>query len=89
MGIQIMFSLLLQRNICGGYSLEAPNREVPHQGTSSKYPKHMFLWRNKKNISTSWIRKLEMCQYDTDAPAQGPSSPAHRHFAKNEVEKGP
>ena len=31
--------------------------------------------------------KLEMCQYDTDAPAQGPSSPARRPFAKNEVEK--
>ena len=28
-----------------------------------------------------------MCQYDTDAPAQGPSSPTSRHFAKNEVEK--
>ena len=33
--------------------------------------------------------KLEMCQYDTDAPAQGPSSPRNKHFAKNEVEKGP
>ena len=30
-----------------------------------------------------------MCQYDTDAPAQGPSSPGNKHFAKNEVEKGP
>ena len=34
-------------------------------------------------------KKLEMCQYDIDAPTQGPSSPAHRHFAKNEVENGP
>ena len=33
------------------------------------------------------LLELEMCQYDTDAPAQGPSSPARRHFAKNEVEK--
>ena len=32
--------------------------------------------------------KLEMCQYDTDAPAQGPFSPAHRYFAKNEIKKG-
>ena len=31
-------------------------------------------------------KKLEMCQYDTDAPAQGHLHP-HRHFAKNEVEK--
>ena len=31
--------------------------------------------------------KLEMCQYDTDAPAQGPSSPENKHFAKNEIEK--
>ena len=29
-----------------------------------------------------------MCQYDTDDSTQGPSSPTHRHFAKNEVEKG-
>ena len=32
--------------------------------------------------------KLEMCQYDIDAPAQGPFSPAHRYFAKNEIKKG-
>ena len=32
-------------------------------------------------------KKLEMCQYDTDAPRPGPSSPTRRHFAKNEVEK--
>ena len=32
-------------------------------------------------------KKLEMCQYDTGAPAKGPSSPARRHFSKNEVEK--
>ena len=29
-----------------------------------------------------------MCQYDTDDSTQGPSSPTHRHFAKNEIEKG-
>ena len=27
-----------------------------------------------------------MCQYDTDTPAQGQSSPVNKHFAKNEVE---
>ena len=26
--------------------------------------------------------KLEMCQFDTDAPAQGPSYPENKHFAK-------
>ena len=31
--------------------------------------------------------ELEMCQYDKDAPAQGPSSPTRRYFAKNKVEK--
>ena len=31
--------------------------------------------------------KLDMCQFDTDAPAQGPSSPEKEHFAKNEIEK--
>ena len=31
--------------------------------------------------------KLKICHYDTDAPTQGPSSPTHRHYEKNEVEK--
>ena len=30
-----------------------------------------------------------MCQNNTDAPSQGPSSPVNEHFAKNEIEKGP
>ena len=34
-------------------------------------------------------KKLEMYQYDTDAPAQGPSLPVNKHFAKtNEVKMG-
>ena len=34
--------------------------------------------------------KLEMCQYDTDAPAQGHPYPHAGYFAKNEVEtRGP
>ena len=33
--------------------------------------------------------KLEMWKYDIDAPAQVPSSPGPKHFAKNEDEKGP
>ena len=36
--------LFLHKNICCGYSLEAPLR-----GASNEYPQHMFLW-NKKNI---------------------------------------
>ena len=36
---------------------------------------------------TRIVWKLQMCQYDTDAPTQWPSSPASRHFAKTEVEK--
>ena len=43
------------------------------------------LWRD----SDIFLLELEMCQYDTDAPGQGPSSPRNKHFAKNEVEKGP
>ena len=31
--------------------------------------------------------KIEMCQYDTDAPAQGPSSPEHGHCAKMKLKK--
>ena len=30
-----------------------------------------------------------MCQYVTDAPAMGPSSPGNKHYAKTEDEKGP
>ena len=29
-----------------------------------------------------------MCQYDTDAPTQGPSMPVIKHIAKNEIKKG-
>ena len=35
--------LFLNKNISGGYSLEAPQ-----QGTSNEYPQHMFSLRNKK-----------------------------------------
>ena len=52
--------------------------------TLMKKKNRMLILIFSKNIN-----KLEMCQYDADAPAQGPSSAAHRHFAKNEVEKGP
>ena len=32
------FSPVLHKNICCGYSLEAP-----HRGSSNEYPQHMFL----------------------------------------------
>ena len=32
--------------------------------------------------------KKGMYQYDTDAPAQGPSSPGNKHFAKIKLKKG-
>ena len=41
-----------------GYSLEAP-----HQGASNEYPQHMFPWRNKKNISTFWMKKNAFSSY--------------------------
>ena len=40
------------KNICCGYSLEAPLR-----GASNEYPQHMVLWRNKKNISIFLLKK--------------------------------
>ena len=40
-----IFFLFLDKNICCGYSLEAPR-----WGASNKYPQHMFLSRNKKTI---------------------------------------
>ena len=48
--------LFLDKNICCGYSLEAPCR-----GASNEYPQHMFLSRNKKNIM--WIPSL-ICSYE-------------------------
>ena len=41
----LIFFLFSHKNICCGYSLEAPQR-----GASNEYPQHMFLRRNKKNI---------------------------------------
>ena len=38
------FFLFLHKNICCGYSLEAPR-----QGASNEYPQHMFSWRNGEN----------------------------------------
>ena len=45
-GIHIIFFLFLHEYICCGYSLE-----MPRQGASNEYPQHMFLLRNKKDIS--------------------------------------
>ena len=47
--------LFLNKNICCGYSLEAPRR-----GASNEYPQHMFSSINKKNIM--WIPPL-ICSY--------------------------
>ena len=45
-----IFLLFLNKNICCGYSLEAPRR-----GASNEYPQHIFLLRNnKKRISLIW-----------------------------------
>ena len=38
------FFLFLHKNICCGYSLEAPR-----WGASNEYPQHMFLWRTREN----------------------------------------
>ena len=40
-------SALVDKNICCGYSLEAP-----HRGTSNEYPQHIFLWRSKNYLDT-------------------------------------
>ena len=50
--IQTIFFLLLQVNICCGYSFI-----MPQELTSNEYPQHTFLWRNKKTISTIWLKK--------------------------------
>ena len=48
---QHMF-LWRNKNICCGYSLEAP-----HGGASNEYPQHMFLWRNKNDISIFRLKR--------------------------------
>ena len=47
-----MFFLFLHKNICCGYSLEAPRR-----GASNEYPQHRFSWRNKKDTSIFRMKK--------------------------------
>ena len=49
----MIFFLFLNENICCGYSLEAP-----HRGTSNEYPQHMFLLRNKKDITIFRMKKV-------------------------------
>ena len=44
--------LISQRTHMLWYSLEAPRR-----GASNEYPQHMFLLRNKKDISIFWMKK--------------------------------
>ena len=53
-------NIFLHKNICCGYSLEAPCR-----GTSNEYQQHMFSWRNKKNI---FLHKNLYCGYSLEAP---------------------
>ena len=59
----VIFLIIFRKNICCGYSLE-----VPHQGASNGYPQHKFLWRRKKNINTSGLKKatyLELWLWST------------------------
>ena len=53
--------------IRSAYSLEAP-----HWGTSNEYPQHMFLLRNKKDVSIFRMKKapfLFLCNEDSDQTA--------------------
>ena len=54
MGIRLIVFLFLNKNICCGYSLEAPQR-----GASNEYPQHMFLWRNK-SFNTFGLKKAPL-----------------------------
>ena len=59
MGIRYIVLLFLDKNICCGYSLEAPR-----WGASNEYPQYMFLSRIKKNIDTFLLKKApyqELC----------------------------
>ena len=51
-GYSVNIFLISPKNICCGYSLEAPRR-----GASNEYQQCMFSWRNKKNINTFVLKK--------------------------------
>ena len=64
---KMLISLLfLDKNICCGYSLEAP-----WWGASNEYPQHMFLSRNKKNIMRIPVPHL-ICSYVYAPAVQNP-----------------
>ena len=65
-GIHIkIFVISLQKHTCG-YSLEAPCQDA-----SNEYPQCMFSWRNKKNISSFWLKKVPC------ADSKGPDQTSH------------
>ena len=51
--------------------------------------KERYREKRETGMKVKKPKKLGMCQYDTDAPALGPSSPTCWHFANNDAEKGP
>ena len=57
----------------------------------TRLPKYQITHKKYKNmldfITVDILSKLEMCQYDTDAPAQGHNHPHVGILQKNEVEK--
>ena len=73
-------------NVGENHSLDLSDVSKPQEPTLKN---RFCILQNFVIIFYQNSEKLEMCQYDTDAPIQWPSPPAHRHFAKNEVEKGP
>ena len=71
--------LFLNKNICCGYSLEAPRR-----GASNEYPQHMYSPRNKKNFM--WMPPLicsyaphEKMYYMTCLPNEDSDKPVYPH----------
>ena len=56
--VKMVFLLIFHENIHAscGYSLE-----VPHQGASNEYQKHMFSWKNKKSI---YLKPPLICSYE-------------------------
>ena len=49
------FSYFPMKNVCCAHLLK-----VPWQGTSKKYPQHMFSLRNKKPINNFWLEKKKV-----------------------------
>ena len=71
-----LFFLFIHKNICCGYSLEAPRR-----GASNEYPQHVFLWGIQENYPGIIIKYA--CLMGPLNRPEGPSLRPRLEYYKN------